>query len=232
MNYDEFKAAFLQSLHHAGLPTLGPAPHEELLDLRSTSRKITVFVEPVARDVGAPFHIGGRISWSWDSLQSARTATTEEDLLSELLGQEVAEQVDSEQPWLRIDIRLSASLMVGKSVAMPSAEVWTKWSREAIGRLERIEPLVADEMVREDAEGRLAVLGWQGEPEIRATCNNLGELRLESIRVSAFQCLDLPRRWDDQSRAGDEPPYQQLDEMFARIKVALHAWGEVMDHLR
>jgi len=49
--------------------------------------------------------------------------------------------------------------------------------------------------------------------------------------VSAFQGIDLPRRRDDAEREPDTHPHEQLGAMFARAKAALHAWGEVMDHL-
>lgn len=64
------------------------------------------------------------------------------------------------------------------------------------------------------------------------TCNAIGELRLEAISVSAFQMIDLPRKWDDPERDPDDDPHEQLRAMFARVRAALHARGEVMDHLR
>jgi hypothetical protein len=47
VNYDEFKAAFLQALRASGLSTIGRAA--ERLDLCSTDRTLTVYVEPVLR---------------------------------------------------------------------------------------------------------------------------------------------------------------------------------------
>lgn len=41
----------------------------------------------------------------------------------------------------------------------------------------------------------------------------------------------LPRSWDDSEREPDEHPHDQLLTMFRRVKAALHAWAEVMDHL-
>lgn len=231
MDYDEFKRAFLDVLRESRLPTIGPPPNEEVLDLRSTDRTLAVYVEPLDRDIGRPFHVSGKVSFRWNALQAARTRTCEEDLVAELLGDQ-ARHEETERPWLRIDVSVRAGLEWGKGIPMPSQAIWTKWSREALGRLEQIERLVSDDVVREDALGYQAVLAWQGEPEVKATCNARGELRLEAISVSAFQGIDLPRKWSDSEREPDDPPHEQLRAMFDRLKAALHAWGEVMDHLR
>ena len=85
--------------------------------------------------------------------------------------------------------------------------------------------------MRETSDGHHAILGWQGEPEITARCDELGGLRLQSITMHAFQVLDLPRQWDDRGRPADAEPHEELAALFRRVKAALYAWGEVMDHL-
>jgi hypothetical protein len=231
VNYDEFKSVFMSALRESGLPMIGLTP-EEVLGLRSADRTLTLGVEPIDREIGRPFHIAATISFHWDALQTARTATCEENLIVELLGREGAQDIETERPWLRVDIKLRAGLEWGKGIPMPAPATWAKWSREALGRLETIEPLVSEDVLRETADGRHAILAWQGNPEVKATCNPLGELRLESITVSAFQGIDLPRNWDDSEREPDDDPYDQLKAMFERVRAALYAWGEVMDHLR
>lgn len=231
VDYDEFKAAFMFALRESGLPMIGLTP-EEVLGLRSADRTFTVGVEPIDRDIGRPFHVAASISFHWDALQTARTATCEEDLMVELLGRDDAEGIETERPWLRVDIKLRAGLEWGKGIPMPPAATWAKWSREALGRLENIEPLVSDDVAREDDLGNHAVLAWQGDPEVKASCNAIGELRLEAISVSAFQGIDLPRKWNNSDHEPDEDPHEQLTAMFERVRAALYAWGEVMDHLR
>jgi hypothetical protein len=231
VDYDEFKRTFLDALRDSGLPTIGPPPNEEILNLRSTARTVTAYVEPLDRDIGRPFHVSATVSFRWSALQAARTGTSEEDLVAELLGEDARDE-ETERPWLRVDIKLRAGLEWGKGIPMPSPATWTKWSREALGRLEKIERLVSDEVVRETHDGFHSVLAWQGDPEVKATCNALGELRLEAISVSAFQGIDLPRKWSDSERESDEHPHAQLRAMFERLKAALHAWGEVMDLVR
>ena len=45
------------------------------------------------------------------------------------------------KPWMRIDIKLSATLPYGEPIAMPAPKAWAAWAREVLGRLENIEPL-------------------------------------------------------------------------------------------
>lgn len=145
VRYHEFKSTFVAALRDSGLPTIGPPPHEEVLDLVTTDRTVTVYVEPAGRDMGAPFHISGEISWRWDALQAARTATTEEDMLTELFGREDARGQETVHARLRVDIELHASLEYGKWIPMPSRAAWSEWRREAVGRLQTIERLVDDD---------------------------------------------------------------------------------------
>lgn len=231
MRYDEFKFTFLAALRDSGLLTIGPVPNEEVLDLRTTDRTVAVYVEPVGRDMGATFHTSGKISWRWDALQAARTATTEEDMLTELLGREYARDLETARPRLRVDIELYAGLEYGKWIDMPSRAAWLEWRREVIARLQTVERLVDEDAKRALSDDELAVLAWLAEPEMEMTCNEAGDLLLQSLSVSAFQMVGVPRTWDDPDRQPDDDPYPQLMAMFLRVKAALHAWREVMDHL-
>jgi hypothetical protein len=64
--------------------------------------------------------------------------------------------------------------------------------------------------------GRLEFLAWQGEPEVRTACTPKGELPLESLVLSSWQAIELPRLWDDPVRKPDPLPDKQLREMFPR----------------
>jgi diadenosine tetraphosphate (Ap4A) HIT family hydrolase len=231
VNYDEFKTAFLQALQESGLPTIGGRPAEEILDLSTTDRTVKVSVEPVRRASQRPFHISGVISWRWDALQTARTTTTEEDLLTELLGRAAAEGVATERPWLRVDLELRAGLEPGQSIPLPSPATWATWHREATSRLRGAARLVPDDASRETAPRTGAVLAWQGEPEIHVTGTSRGELRLQSLTLAAFQGIDLRRQWDDPERPRDDDPGAPLTATFRRVRAALSAWAELVDHL-
>ena len=157
MRYEQFREVWASGLRDSGLRLLHREP-TETLDLCSTERTYMVYVEPSGHQEAEPFFVGGSLSWRWGSLQSARTHSTEEDLLTELLGRKVGDAVDTEAPVLRVDIGLKASLMHGKGIPMPSKPVWANWAREVVGRLERIERLLPDEVMTEGERGLPAIL--------------------------------------------------------------------------
>jgi hypothetical protein len=86
MNYDSFRAAWQQALREAGLqPFLFPPT--ETVDLGRMSRTYQTDIHLGSAQQAEPFYVTASLTWTWDALQSARTATTEEDLLMELLGE-------------------------------------------------------------------------------------------------------------------------------------------------
>lgn len=232
MRYEDFKLAWDEALRESRLPVIGGVHGgEESLDLRSMDRHYQLYVEPLGGQDVKPFHVTATLSWRWSTTQTARSRSTEEDLLTELLGREGSWEIETEPPWLRVDIALGASAPYGKPLPLPSKAIWAKWVREAMGRLESIEPVIPEENVREADDGQLEILAWRGEPVIKAVCAADGELKLEQVELSAWQAIVLPRQWDGSDREPDEHPHRQLREMFQRVRSALHAWMEVMDHL-
>ena len=232
MDYGEFKTAFLESLKASRIPTIGLQPGEELLDLRSAERRLSVYLEPFDRDGARPFHVSGSISFRWGALETARGQTCEEDFLRQLFGRQSLAGLRTEPSLVRIDLKVRAGLEWGKGIPMPDASTWARWIHEAIGRLSDIERLVTEDALEETDEG-LVIRGWQGHPEARVVCSASGELLLEEVRVNAFELVSVPRRYDDPERDDLEPdPRAQLDAIFKRFKAALQAWGELMDHFR
>jgi len=229
MRYEDFKVAWTRALHESGLPTIGWPT--ETMDLGTMSRRYRVAFEPHGGQDSAPFHVTATVEFRWDALKTARSATTEEDMLTELFGREDTESLDTEQPWLRVDVKLHASLEYGKALPLPSKSALREWAREVSARLERIEPLLPAESVKEAPNGALEVRGWKGDPELRVTCDADGVLKLEGVELAGWQAVLLPRHWDNPDRC-DEGPEAQLDEMCARLKRSARAWMESLDHLR
>jgi hypothetical protein len=230
VNYDDFKHIWVLALRESGLRTIGADDVSESLDLHSMRRTCKSSVEPVGQDI-EPFHVAGTLTWHWNPLHTARTATNEDDMLTELLGKADVRRVRTQRPWLRVDVTLHASALWGKEIPMPGSSTWAKWAREAIGRLESIEPIVPEETTRQGRGGRLEILAWQGEPETQILCGPKGDLRLRSVEVSAWQTVQLARKWDDPSRKPDTGTGEQLFALFKRVRAALQAWVEVTDHL-
>ena len=230
MRYDEFKATWTNALLESGLRIFG-VEAEESLDLSSLCRCYEVSVSPLGGGRDAePFLVTAGLSWRWDALQEARTATTEEDLLTTLLGRDVADSVETEEPWLRVDVVLRATLPWGQPLPLPTQEALQQWTREVTGRLERTEPLLPEKTVEETSWGRLAALAWKGQPELKATCTADGVLKVERVELASWQAINPPRIWDHPDRM-DEGPEEQLAAFFARVRQALHAWVECLDHL-
>ncbi|HEY9593899.1 MAG TPA: hypothetical protein VHE79_05440, partial [Spirochaetia bacterium] len=229
MTYEEFRSAFMEALKESRLGMIGLWP-EEKINLRTTNRALKVYLEPLRRSDAEPFHVAATISWCWDSLLTARSETKEEDMLTELFRREAADMVP-ELPHLRVDLKLNASMPWGKPLPMPTKAAWSSWAREVMGRLESIEPLTPDEHVRESPDGNLEVLAWQGSPKAELSCSPTGELQLEGVSIEAMQIMTLPRTLDS-NEPPDDAPREQLQDMFHRVRAALTAWSESLDHLK
>jgi hypothetical protein len=90
----------------------------------------------------------------------------------------------------------------------------------------------ADHLHHRDIDGDLPeILAWQGEPEAHVLCSPDGVLRLRGVELATWQAIETPRRRDDSERRPDRPPDEQLVAMFKRLKVAMNAWMEALDHL-
>lgn len=224
MNYDEFRNAWHQALSAAGI-RLFPFPPTETVDVGHVSRTYEVCVGLGGVSPFEPFGVVAKLSWTWDALQCARTNTTEEDLLAELLGLERLDE-DTEQPWLRVDVSLRATLPWDSPLSLPRTSAWRRWVAEVIDRLA---PLLPTEYALKDQE-RL-VLSWRGEPEARVVCAPNGQLLLTGVEISAWLGIDLPRQWDDPEREPDEPPDEQLANLAQRIYIALGEWQQCLRHL-
>ncbi|MDX2091535.1 MAG: hypothetical protein SFX73_26985 [Kofleriaceae bacterium] len=230
MNYKQFKDLRTWALRESGLPLVGGEPLRETLDLRSTDRSCTSLLH-VHSDPATTFTVSAELGYRWDALQTARTNTTEEDLVRELFGTDRSQYPRTELPCLRVDVTLRASTMWGKEIPLPSAEVWRSWARETVRRLENVEPLLPIEQVRENRKGMLEILAWKSDPALNVLCRPDGTLVLRGVELAAGQMVHLPRTWDDSSRKPDRGPHDQLAALFRRLKASLHAWTVALDHL-
>lgn len=74
----------------------------------------------IRRPARRAVHISAALEYRWDALQTARTATTEEDMLQELLGLDRTRKPRTEKPWLRVDVTLRASTVWSKEIELPT----------------------------------------------------------------------------------------------------------------
>jgi hypothetical protein len=225
MNYDQFRAVWHEALDAADLLHFS-FPPSEAVDLRWMSRtyEISVSLRNVQR--AGPFHVTAGLSWKWDAALSARMATTEEDLLVELLGQDGYLLV-TEQPWLRVDVTLRATLPHDSPISMPATDAWRRWAANVANRLAPLFPI--GETGEYDFDP--ALLSWRSEPVARVRCDPAGQLYLTGVELSAWQGVGLPRQWDHPDRAPDEGPAVHLADFVNRLRQALQTWEDSLRRL-
>jgi hypothetical protein len=230
VDYEAFRHIWLYALRASRLPTIG-LHGTEMLDTRRLDRSYSVHVEPLGGQDAVPFHVTAELSWDWQATNTVRGSRTDAELLSEMLGRDEIEGLETEKPLIRVDIKLRASAPYDKPLPLPARAAWAKWVEETMARLDRIEPLLPDEIVRENRMGMTEVLAWQGSPTAKVTCQPGGELRLEGVEIAAFQLIEMPRLIDNPDDC-DEGPDVELEELFGRVRASLNAWMQALDHLR
>ena len=230
MDYDSFRAAWASAMRRSGLRRIDLSP-TETLDTRTLQRSYETLIEPLGGQDAEPFHVAASVGFEWDALNDARGRIGDDAVLSELVGRNVAPDLTTERRFVRVELTLSARGPYGHPLPMPSAAAWQKWVRETLARLEDVEPLLPVERWRKTQSGVGDVLAWRGPPKATLVCLPSGELRLEAVETSAGQLLELPRVLID----GDEPTGRaegQLRELFERLRAALAAWMQAVEHLR
>ena len=230
MNYDQFRTLWHEALDAAGLMPSLPHPMEAIsLDgMSRTYKTIVVLGEQEIR----PFYVTATLSWEWDAALTARSATTEEDLLIEVLGQDGYYLV-TQRPWLRVDVTLSATLPADAPIPMPDAGAWRRWAAKVKAQLAPLLPIESVDAGHPlDEEYDLRILSARSEPAARLRCDpDTGRLYLIRVELSAWQGLDLPRQWDDPDREPDPWPETQLADFAGRLREALLVWEDCLGHL-
>jgi hypothetical protein len=225
VDYGQFRTLFREALDAAGLRPALPQSLEAV-SLDRMSRTYETIVE-LGAPQPRPFYVTATLGWEWDAALAARSATTEEGLLTELLGRDGYYLV-TEQPWLRVSVTLTASLPMDAPIPMPEASAWRRWAAEVKARLA---PLLS--IQSEDDEYGLRVLSARSDPEARLRCDpDTGRLYLTRVELSAWQGIDLPRQWDNPDREPDPGPESQLADLAGRVRRALRAWEGCLRYLR
>jgi hypothetical protein len=180
MNYDQFRTVWHEALAEAGLMPLPPRP-SEAIDLEWFSRTYKITVNLDGTQTAAPFYVTATLAWRWEATLAARSATTEEDFLMQVLDRDSYDQ-DTAQPWLRIDVTLRATLPLDSPLPLPETSVWRRWVGEVTARLEPILPIEG----RDVGDGLVAALSWRDEPEAQLHCAPDGRLSLTGVELSAW----------------------------------------------
>lgn len=228
MQYEELRDRLERALRDAGVP-LADSGREETIVLPSLLRTYKLSVGTEARQSAPPFHVTATLGFHWDPFQSARSFTTEEDLLTDLFGRR--RRMPKTLPrWERLDMVFRATLPWGAKVTVPDRRFWPAWAA-------RVRSLLADLVPIEfidDREGQPIAVGWRGNLELRECCAPNGTLVLDRLEVPAWQIVNPPRTWSDPGKL-DRGVGRQLDQLSHRFATAFGEWmdrvAELSQHL-
>ena len=226
MRYAEFRDRLEDALQEAGFFFQNADRRVETIDLAHTARSWKVHVFGVPLPSADPFHVSAEIGFEWSPVDAARAYTTEEDLLTELVGRR-RRPIRTERRWTRIDLSLHASLPYGSTTSMPDSRVLGSWTASVV---EKADAAFTD---IEEKKGRMvAVLGGHGDVEVHAHCKPDGVVSLQAVALSGFQMVRVPRVWDDPDRCETESGLRaDLGGLARRFKVALDEWTKSVSEL-
>jgi hypothetical protein len=119
MRYNEFREGLEGALTDADLL---PSHHfrTETIDTATTARYYEIILGHDMAQRARPFHVTAILSYRWNPFESARSYTTEEDLVTELFGRKNT-RFKTTPRWLRMDIVLNARLPHESAISMPEA---------------------------------------------------------------------------------------------------------------
>ncbi len=135
-----------------------------------------------------------------------------------MLGREDAHETGTDRPWLRVDIKLRASLPMDAPMPMPHRRIWDRWLKEVS---KKVEPLLSVDTSPEEWDFPSF---WCGGPSGSFEVANAGEPMLTDVSMKSWQGLFLPRVWDDPERVRDPDPTEQVGELAARLGRTLRGW--------
>lgn len=226
MRYADFRDQLEDALQEAGLFFQNADRRVETIDLAHTARSWKVHVFGAALPSADPFHVSAEIGFEWSPVDAARAYTTEEDLLTELVGRR-RRPIRTQRRWTRIDLSLHASLPYGSTTSMPDSRVLGSWTASVV---EEADAVFTD---IEEQRGRVvAVLGGHGDVDVRAHCTPDGVISLTAVAISGFRLVRVPRVWDDPKRREAEGGLgADLGGLARRFKTALDEWTRSVSEL-
>ncbi|MEW5981108.1 MAG: hypothetical protein AB1806_01910 [Acidobacteriota bacterium] len=221
MRYAESRDRLQNALHEAGLYSPHTSRRIERIELGDTARSWKIYLHRVVPPGTEPFHVSASVEFGWSPVNSARAYTSEEDVLTELLGRR-RRPLRTERRWTRIDLSLRASLPYGSTTPMPEPQVFGAWTAAVVAEADAVFTAI------EERKGRtVAVLGSHGGVELRARCGPDGLASLEALALSGFRMVRVPRVWDDPDRlAAERDPGIELRQLARMFRTAFDEWSQ------
>ena len=176
MKYEEFREAVQHALRDVRLFSGSTMP-EETIDISGMRRSYEAFMGGFnCEQKSKPFHVSVQVGWSWSALDSARSETIEEDVLTELYGRDEA-NTNTDQPLIRMDVKLHATLPYGNPITMPDAAARDRWNNNMMEKMEDL--LLVPSMKLKDREP--VPMSFLGEPSMQVMCGHEGMLLLDGV---------------------------------------------------
>ncbi len=221
MQYESFRDALRGALEDVGLPFAHAAHIRETVELGVGERRWEGRVEAHPGAKVDPFHVTATIEFRWSPFDAARSYTCEEDLLSELLGRRASGATKTSPRFVRVDVRLAATLPYGSTMPLPESDLFAAWTASVNEQLGKI---LAEVRQR---QGRVtAVLGHAGDLEAECRCAGSGVISVTRLSVSGFRLARVPRVWDDPVRRGAERPVErEMERLATTVRAAFDAWA-------
>jgi len=225
VRYAEFRDRLESALWEAGL-SVHDADRRETIDLENTVRRWQVYFIRTAPPSTEPFHVSAEVGFEWTPFDAARAYTTEEDLLTELMGRR-RRPTRTERRWMRVDLSLRANLPYGSTTSMPEPHVFSAWTASIV---EKVDVAFTD---IEERKGRIAaVLGGHGDLEVQAQCQLNGVVSLTGVAISGFRMVRVPRVWDNPNRRETEKgPHVELGRLGQTFKATIDEWRKSVSEL-
>ena len=126
----EFRDRLEGALQEAGLLVHDADRRVETIELADTVRRRRVYIIRAASRSTEPFRVSAEIGFDWSPVDAARAYTSEEDLLTELIGRRRL-ATRTQRRWTGVDLSLHASLPYGSTTSMPESHVVGAWSTSA-----------------------------------------------------------------------------------------------------
>jgi hypothetical protein len=219
MDHDAFREAWLDALRDEELLRYPDRP-DDRIELAKMSREHSVRIGMGHRQQAEPFFVSMVLGWTWSPVHAARSYTNEEDLLSELLGRKQAQDLITERPWLRLDVKLCAKMPYGKPLPLRGAKSLQRWTDKVMHDLKPF--------LRTRVEGTKrveAIHAHLGEPEARTRCDGAGELALLGVELDAWRAVTLPRESDTAELITVDATAISLQRFAKDVRGAFAAWS-------
>jgi hypothetical protein len=219
MRYDEFRYQLQTALQNVGLLGQCIGNPIETVDLDSMGRLWKVYVMGSSTKDTEPFDVTAKIAFNWDPFNTARSYTSEEDLLAEMLGR--TKNSSKTKPRLvRVDLELRASLPYGSTTTIPDAPTFGSWADSIKQKLDKV---ITENKWRQ--ERLVAVLGALEEINIESRYDSAGHLSLNRLSVAGFRMVHVPRVWDNSDRReAEREPTAELSRLAQKFKYSLDEW--------